>query len=129
MGRSAAGVRGITLKDADCVIGMVIAEDEKTLLTVTENGYGKRTFVPEYRLIRRGGIGVKNILCSERNGKAVAIRSITDEDEIMLISKSGIIIRTGAKEISVIGRATQGVRIMKLEEGDKLVDAAMIVKE
>jgi DNA gyrase subunit A len=129
MGRTAAGVRGITLKGTDKVIGMVIADDTRTLLTVTENGYGKRTPIPDYRLIRRGGIGVKNILCSERNGNAVAIRSITDEDELMLISQSGIIIRTAAKEISVIGRATQGVRVMKLEQGDRLVDAAMIVRE
>jgi DNA gyrase subunit A len=129
MGRSAAGVRGISLKGDDKVIGMVRAEDEKTLLTATENGYGKRTPVPEYRLIKRGGVGVKNIICSERNGKAVAIRSVTDDDELMLISQKGIIIRTPVKQISVIGRATQGVRIMSLGEGDRLVDAARIVKE
>jgi len=129
MGRSAAGVRGITLRDTDCVVGMVIAEDDKTLLTATENGYGKRTLVSEYRLIRRGGVGVTNILCSERNGKVVSIRTVTDDDEIMLISKNGIIIRTPVKEISTIGRATQGVRLMKLEEGDKLVDVAKLVNE
>jgi len=129
MGRSAAGVRGISLKGDDKVIGMVIAEDEKTLMTGTENGYGKRTPVNEYRLIKRGGVGVKNIVCSERNGKAVAIRSVTDDDELMLISKKGIIIRTPVKQISTIGRATQGVRIMKLSEGDWLIDAAKIVNE
>jgi DNA gyrase subunit A len=129
MGRSAAGVRGVTLKDKDAVIGMVIAEDEKTLLTVTENGYGKRTPVPEYRLIKRGGVGVKNIVCSERNGKAVAIRNVTDDDELMLISQKGIIIRTPVKQISVIGRATQGVRIMNLTQGDRLVDDAKIVNQ
>lgn len=129
MGRTAAGVRGITLKGDDYVIGMVKAEDDKTLLTATKNGYGKRTPVSEYRLIKRGGVGVKNIVCSERNGKAVAVRSVTDEDEIMLISHSGIIIRTPVKDISVIGRATQGVRIMKLDEGDKLMDAAKIINE
>lgn len=129
MGRSAAGVRGITLRDSDYVVGMVIAEDEKSLLTVTENGYGKRSPISEYRFIKRGGVGVKNIICSERNGPVAAIRSVTDDDELMLISQKGIIIRTAVKEISVIGRATQGVRVMKLEEGDKLVDAAMIVNE
>ncbi|HII71153.1 TPA: DNA gyrase subunit A, partial [Candidatus Woesearchaeota archaeon] len=129
MGRSAAGVRGISLKGDDKVIGMVIAEDERTLLTVTENGYGKRTAVPEYRLIKRGGVGVKNIICSERNGKVVAIRSVSDDDELMLISQTGIIIRTPAKQISVIGRVTQGVRIMKLDDGDRLVDAAKLVND
>jgi DNA gyrase subunit A len=129
MGRSATGVRGISLKGTDSVIGMVITEDEKTLLTVTENGYGKRTNISEYRFIKRGGIGVKNILCSERNGNAVAIRSVSDEDEIMLVSHNGIIIRTAVAQISVIGRSTQGVRLMKLDEGDKLIDAANIIKE
>jgi DNA gyrase subunit A len=129
MGRAAAGVRGISLKGKDSVIGMVLAEDERTLLTVTENGYGKRTPVSEYRFIKRGGVGVKNIVCSERNGKAAAIRSVTDDDELMLISQHGIIIRTAVKHISTIGRATQGVRIMKLEQGDKLIDAAKIVNE
>ncbi|MBN1544732.1 DNA gyrase subunit A [Candidatus Woesearchaeota archaeon] len=129
MGRSAAGVRGVSLKQGDSVIGMVIAEDDKTLLTVTENGYGKRTEVSEYRFIRRGGVGVKNILCSDRNGKAVSIRSVTDDDEVMFMSQNGIVIRTPVKEISVIGRATQGVRLMKLEDGDRLVDAAKIINE
>jgi DNA gyrase subunit A len=129
MGRTAAGVRGITLKGDDYVIGMIRAEDEKAILTATENGYGKRTPVSEYRLIKRGGVGVRNIVCSERNGKAVAVRSVTDEDELMLISHSGIIIRTPVKDISVIGRATQGVRIMKLGAGDKLMDAAKIINE
>ena len=129
MGRTATGVRGITLKDNDSVIGMVLAEDEKTLLTVTEHGYGKRTPVSEYRLIKRGGVGVKNIICSERNGNAVAVRSVSDDDELMLISQKGIIIRTSCKDISVIGRATQGVRIMKLDSGDTLMDAAKIVND
>jgi DNA gyrase subunit A len=126
-GRSAQGVRGIRLKN-DYVIGMVVATDEKTLLTVTENGYGKRTKIPEYRLISRGGSGVKNIICSERNGKVVSVNSVTDNDEIMLITKKGITIRMPVSQISVIGRATQGVRLIKLEENDKLVSVAKIVK-
>ncbi len=129
MGRSAAGVRGISLKGDDIVIGMVRAEDEKTLLTVTENGYGKRTDVSEYRFIKRGGVGVKNIICSERNGNVSAIRSVTDDDEIMLISQNGIIIRTPVRNISAIGRATQGVRLMKMGQDDRLVDAAKIINE
>ncbi|MFH1064152.1 MAG: DNA gyrase subunit A [Candidatus Woesearchaeota archaeon] len=129
MGRNTTGVRGISLREGDSVVGMVIAEDEKSLLTVTENGYGKRTLISEYRFIKRGGVGVKDIECSERNGKVVAIRSVTDDDELVLISQQGIIIRTAAREISVIGRATQGVRVMKLESNDKLVDVAKIVNE
>ena len=128
-GRSAKGVRGATLRDKDEVIGMVVADDTKTLLTITENGYGKRTNVGEYRLTRRGGVGVRNIICSERNGNVVAIKSITDKDEIMFISKGGITIRTPAKGISVIGRATQGMTLMKLEQGDHIVAAAKIIKE
>ena len=127
-GRSAQGVRGIRLKN-DYVIGMVVATDDKTLLTVTENGYGKRTNISEYRLISRGGSGVKNIICSERNGKVVSTNSVTDTDEIMLITKKGITIRMPVSQISVIGRVTQGVRLIKLEQNDKLVGVAKIVKE
>ena len=126
MGRGATGVRGISLKEDDKVVGMIVAEDDKTMLTITENGYGKRTLVSEYRLTNRGGSGVTNILCSERNGKVVAISQVTDADEILLISQKGIIIRTLAKDISIIGRATQGVRLMKLEDGDKTVSVAKI---
>ncbi|MBT5021793.1 DNA gyrase subunit A [Candidatus Woesearchaeota archaeon] len=129
MGRTASGVRGIKLKDGDEVIGMVKAEDEKTLFTITENGFGKRTAVGEYRLIGRGGIGVKNIICSERNGCAVTIKNVDEEDELMFISQSGIIIRTAVKGISSIGRNTQGVRLMRLGAGDKVIGAAKILKE
>ncbi len=128
-GRSAKGVRGATLREGDEIIGMVVADDTKTLLTITENGYGKRTNVSEYRLTHRGGVGVRNIICSDRNGKVVAIKSVTNNDELMFISKNGITIRTPAKGISVIGRATQGMRLMRVEEQDKVVAAAKIVKE
>ena len=128
-GRSAQGVRGINLRDNDEVIGMVVASDDKTLLTVTENGYGKRTHIAEYRLINRGGLGVINIQCSERNGKVVAVCPVTDNDDIIFISKNGIIIRVPASDISVIGRNTQGVRLMKLEPNDKVVSAVKVAKE
>lgn len=129
-GRTAQGVIGIRLKDVnDEVIGMVLAEDDKTLLTITKNGYGKRTNISEYSLIHRGGSGVINIQCSERNGKAVSIKSVKDQDGVMFISKNGIVIRTMAKDISVIGRNTQGVRLMNLDPGDKVVGAAKIVEE
>ncbi|MEK6983076.1 MAG: DNA gyrase subunit A [Nanoarchaeota archaeon] len=128
-GRSAHGVRGISLRDNDGVIGMVVASDEKTLLCLTENGYGKRTLISEYRLINRGGSGVINIQCSERNGKVVSICSVTENDDIIFISKNGIIIRVPASDISVIGRSTQGVRLMKLEPSDKVVAAVKAPKE
>ena len=128
-GRSAQGVRGIKLKENDEVIGMEVVSDEMTLLSVTENGYGKRTPISEYRLISRGGSGVINIQCSERNGNVVSICSLTDNDGIILISKNGIVIRVPATDISVIGRNTQGVRIMKLEESDKVVAAVKVSRE
>ena len=128
-GRSAQGVRGIKLDDNDEVIGMVVASDEKTLLSVTENGYGKRTPIAEYRLINRGGSGVINIQCSERNGNVVSICPVTENDDIIFISKNGIIIRVPAADISVIGRNTQGVTIMKLEAGDKVVSAVKVPRE
>ena len=128
-GRSSQGVRGIRLSADDGVIGMVVATDDKTLLTVTENGYGKRTAISEYRLINRGGSGVRNIICSERNGKVVSINSVADDDQIMLITRKGITIRMEVSQINIIGRATQGVTLIKLEEDDKLVGVAKIVKE
>lgn len=129
IGRSGKGVRGIALKNNDSVIGMVKADDTQSLLTVTENGYGKRTAVTDYRLISRGGVGVKNIICSERNGKVVAIHSVTDDTEIMLISQEGIVIRIPAKGVSVIGRNTQGLRLMRLNAEDRVVAAAKIISE
>ncbi|MBT4823654.1 DNA gyrase subunit A [Candidatus Woesearchaeota archaeon] len=139
MGRASFGVRGIKLKETkdsegktiskDYVVGGVIADDNKTLLTVTEHGYGKRTTISEYRLINRGGSGVKNIICSERNGGVVAIKSVTNDDEVMLISQKGIIIRTRCNLISTIGRNTQGVRLMRLGAGDKVVATAKIIGE
>ncbi|MBI2142651.1 DNA gyrase subunit A, partial [Candidatus Woesearchaeota archaeon] len=128
-GRSAQGVRGIRLKFGDEVIGMAVADEKKSLLTLTENGYGKRTLISEYRHITRGGQGVINIQATDRNGKAVAIKPVSESDELMLISKNGIAIRVAVKDISVIGRNTQGVRIMKLEENDKFVAAAVITGE
>jgi DNA gyrase subunit A len=129
VGRNAMGVIGIRLREEDEVIGMMTADDSKTLLTITENGYGKRTKLDEYRLINRGGVGVINIITSERNGDVVTILSVDEKDECMIITKMGIAIRTEACGISVIGRNTQGVRIMKLREGDKVVSATKVAKE
>ncbi|MBN2421698.1 DNA gyrase subunit A [Candidatus Woesearchaeota archaeon] len=127
LSRYSKGVIGMRLRKEDEIKGMVIAEDTKTLLTITENGYGKRTIIDEYRLINRGGSGVINIQTTERNGNVVAIKSVTEEDEIILISYEGKVIRTSCKFISVIGRNTQGVRLMRLNQGDRCVDVAKVI--
>ncbi len=125
MGRNSYGVRGMKL-EKDMVIGMEIARD--SLLTVTENGYGKRTNIDEYRLIRRGGKGVINIKTSKRNGKVIGIKTVKEDDEIICISENGILIRIPVNGISEIGRNTQGVIIMKLNEKDRVNGVAKILK-
>jgi len=129
MGRTAGGVRGIRLKNKDIVVGMEVVDEKKTLLTVTDKGYGKRTEIGEYRLINRGGSGVTNIHLTDKNGLVVGVKAVTQDDELMFLSKNGIVIRTPAAGISVIGRATQGVRIMRLDENDQLMAVESIVKE
>jgi DNA gyrase subunit A len=117
MGRTARGVIGIRLSEGDRVIGMSIAEDEMTVLSVTENGFGKRTKVGEYRLQHRGGQGIINIQTSKRNGNVVGMLTVDDEDEIVVVSTDGIVIRTAVKGIRTIGRNTQGVKVMSPREG------------
>jgi len=129
VGRTAKGVIGIRLKEKDYVVDAVVADETKTLLTITESGYGKRSLVSEYRLIGRGGVGVINIKITEKNGNVVAVKPVKDDDEIMLITQKGVVIRMPASDISVIGRNTQGVRAMRLEKGDKIVATAIILKE
>jgi len=129
MGRSAVGVWGIRLEEGDEVCDMVVTDGTGTLLTVCENGYGKRTPVEEYRLQGRGGKGIIDIKTTDRNGKVVNLLAVSDEDEVMMITKDGQIVRTKASEISVIGRNTQGVRCIALNEGDKLVSVARIPNE
>ena len=129
IGRTGKGVIGIRLNQEDSVIGMETGTDEDTLLTITENGYGKRSKISDYRLINRGGKGVINIKATERNKDVVSIKSVNDNDQLMFISKKGIMIRTPVKDISVFGRNTQGLRLMKLSEADMVVAAAKVVKE
>ncbi len=128
-GRSSQGVRGISLKDKDEVVGMLVAQKDRALLTVTKNGYGKRTPIEDYRLITRGGLGVINIQTTDRNGPVAAIVPIADDDEIMVITRAGITIRIPAADIPIIGRNTQGVRIMKLDELDQIVSVTRVEKE
>ncbi len=129
IGRTARGVKGINLKENDTVVDMSIVQDGDSLLTACRKGYGKRTLVERYRLQKRGGKGIKNIITSKRNGLVVAVKKVDIEDEIMIITKNGIINRQKAKEIRAIGRNTQGVRLLKLDKEDSLVSLARIAKE
>lgn len=130
MGRTAAGVRAATLEsDEDKVIGMVcIARPDANLLVVSEKGYGKRSSIDDYRITRRGGKGVKTINITEKTGKLVAIKEVVDNDDLMIINKSGISIRISVTELRVMGRATQGVRLIKLNEDDAISSVEKIQK-
>src|SRR6185295_2968527 len=121
MGRAAYGVKGITLEGTDEVVGADLVEPGNTILTVTENGYGKRTEEAEYRIQGRGGKGIIDIKTTERNGKVVSVAQAKDTDEVMLVTNGGMLIRMKVKEISVIGRNTQGVRLISLESADEKV--------
>ena len=129
MGRSASGVRGMRLESGDEVVSVDIVDENATLLSITENGFGKRTEFNEYRAMHRGGHGVITIITSLRNGPVVNVKAVMDEDEIMLTSSEGIIIRIPVKDIRVQGRNTQGVKIMNVREGDKVVGVARIKAE
>jgi DNA gyrase subunit A len=127
MGRGAQGVKGITLRKKDKVIGMVRVDNDGALLSVTEKGYGKRTCFDMYRQQSRGGSGVINLKVVEKNGPVVGIKNVRENDEIMLISMKGMVVRVGVKGINVIGRSTQGVRVINLKSGDKLISVASVV--
>jgi len=129
MGRNAYGVRGISLREGDEVVAMEIVREGGTVLTVAQNGYGKRTGLEEYRLQSRGGVGIINIQTSDRNGKVVGVAFVHDDDELMLISQQGMILRMKAGDIRTIGRATQGVRLIEMEEGDNVVSVAKLAEK
>jgi DNA gyrase subunit A len=128
MGRTAYGVRGIQLRETDEVVAMQVVTDEATLLTVCERGFGKRTDVSEYRRQSRGGIGLKNVQTSERNGPVIGIDCVTDRHELLLVTEQGQIIRMKVADLRPIGRDTQGVRLMDLAEGDKIVSIATLME-
>ncbi len=129
MGRTAAGVRGISLKKGDTVVDMIIIDPLSTLLTVCRKGYGKRTSFEEYRVQNRGGSGIINIKASERNGAVVALKAIRDADELMMITLKGQVVRIAIDNVRTIGRATQGVRLIALREDDELVAVAKVEDE
>ncbi len=127
MGRTAAGVRGVTLEGDEKVIGMVcISRDDANLLVVSEKGYGKRSLIDDYRITRRGGKGVKTINVTKKTGKLVAIKEVVDTDDLMIINRSGITIRLAVETLRVMGRATQGVRLIKLSDSDEISSVAKI---
>ncbi|HEX4382441.1 MAG TPA: DNA gyrase subunit A [Myxococcales bacterium] len=130
MGRTAFGVKGISLEAGDKVVGAELAKTGATLLTVTENGYGKRTALEEYRLTHRGGKGVIDIKTGERNGSVVAVLQVTDADQIMIVTNKGTLIRSRVADVSIIGRNTQGVKLMGLtQEGEKVVGTTRAPEE
>jgi len=127
MGRNAQGVKGITLGKDDYVVGMVaVKRPDSTLLVVCENGYGKRTSIDAYRLIHRGGKGVISVRTSERNGRVVSIMEVVDDDELIIMTQNGIIIRLPVCDIRAIGRVTQGVRLINLDDDDSVVDVERV---
>ena len=129
MGRTATGVRGIRLGKGDVVIGMIVIRNATTLMVVTEKGFGKRSEIEDYRLSRRGGKGVITVKTSDRNGKLIAIKEVNDSDELVIITTGGMVIRQSVKELRVMGRNTQGVRLIRLNEGDDIADIARVVPE
>ena len=130
IGRTAAGVRGISIEEEDEVIGMIAIEpdDKKDVLVLSENGFGKRTDLDEYRITNRGGKGVKTINITEKTGKLVSIQAVTDENDLMIINRSGIAIRTSVDQIRLAGRATQGVKVINLREGDSIASVVAVPK-
>ncbi|MDE7004915.1 MAG: DNA gyrase subunit A, partial [Alistipes sp.] len=128
IGRVGAGVRGISLEGDDEVVGMICIEpdDKRDVLVLSENGYGKRTDLDEYRITNRGGKGVKTINITEKTGKLISIQSVTDENDLMIINRSGLTIRTSVEQIRLAGRATQGVRIINLREGDAIASVMAV---
>ena len=131
MGRTASGVRGITLKDdTDEVIGMVTVNDMSSeILVVAENGYGKRSSLDEYRITNRGGKGVKTLNITEKTGKLISINAVTDADDLMIINKSGLTIRMAVEDLRVMGRATQGVKLINIKGNDSIAAVTKVMKD
>jgi len=128
MGRTASGVRGIKLRKDDYVVGMVVIKRDSTLLVVTENGYGKRSYIRDYRVTRRGGVGIITIKTTEKVGRMITIQEVVDEDDLMIITGKGVVIRLNVSGVSVIGRNTQGVRLIRLDDGDNIADVTRVAK-
>ncbi|MCB0748341.1 MAG: DNA gyrase subunit A, partial [Ignavibacteriae bacterium] len=129
MGRTATGVRGIRLGKNDEVIGIIVVRNNTSLLVVTDKGYGKRSDIDDYRITKRGGKGIITVKTGEKTGNLISIKEVTDNDELVLITSSGMVIRQAIKKLRVMGRATQGVRLINLKEGDSIADVARVISE
>jgi DNA gyrase subunit A len=129
MGRTARGVKGIALSSNDTVVSMSVVEPEGTLLTVTDKGYGKRSRIEDYRLQTRGGKGIINIKTTTQNGQVVAAPYVTDDDEVMVITAQGMIMRLEVKDFNLLSRITQGVRLIDVDEGDHVVAVAKLAEQ
>jgi len=129
MGRTATGVRGVALKASAYAVGMIVVHDNSSILTVTENGYGKRSAVEDFRLTKRGAQGVLALKTTPKTGLMVAIKEINENDDLIIVTSNGVVIRQSVSAIREMGRVTQGVRLIKLDTGDRVGDVAKIVKE
>jgi DNA gyrase subunit A len=129
MGRVATGVRGVKLGKGDKVVGLLVMKRQSTILVVTEKGYGKRSELSDYRVTHRGGKGVITVKAGDKNGKMIAMMDVVDGDELVIISSHGMVIRQAVKDIRVMGRNTQGVRVIRLKDGDSIADIAKVVPE
>ena len=130
MGRDAVGVRGIRLREGDYVIGAAKAPEGKFVLSVTELGFGKQTAVEEYRITNRGGIGIKNYMVTEKTGGVIGMQIVDGREDMLLVTESGVMIRTAVDSVRATGRATQGVIVMRFkEEGDRVIAMALTEKE
>jgi DNA gyrase subunit A len=129
MGRTATGVRGVRLSDGDEVVGLIVIKRQGTVLVVTEKGFGKRSEINDYRTTKRGGKGVITVKTSDKVGQMIAMMEVTDNDELVIISTQGMVIRQSVKDIRVMGRNTQGVRVIRLNDGDGIADIARVVAE
>jgi DNA gyrase subunit A len=128
IGRTASGVKGVTLgSEDDEVIGMVCVQDEnEDILVISENGYGKRSKIEDYRITNRGGKGVKTINITEKTGNLIAVKSVSNDNDLMIITQNGLTIRLNVSSISVLGRATQGVRVINLKGDDRIASVARV---
>lgn len=130
MGRTATGVRGVRLSPGDIVVGLLVIKHQSTsILVVTQNGYGKRSDIKDYRITRRGGKGVITVKTTAKVGKLISLMGVIDKDELVIITTKGMVIRQAVKDIRVMGRNTQGVRVINLKSGDSIADIAKVVSE
>jgi DNA gyrase subunit A len=129
MGRTATGVRGVRVGKGDKVVGLLVIRRNDTILVVTEKGYGKRSDINDYRITRRGGKGVITVKTTEKVGKMIALMEVIDTDELVIITSHGMVIRQSVKNLRVMGRNTQGVRVIRLKDDDSIADIAKVLSE